>query len=74
MRLNEVLKSYRLSGFDIEYKDLYGNVYKKEDLSVEEIFKIEDLIVRNVDINFIRKEVVFHLIDLWELMHKKEGR
>lgn len=73
MKLKEVMKKYKLNGFKIRYKDFYGNIYRKIDLPPEEILKIEELEVRDVNIHFINKEVVFCLIDLWELMHKKEG-
>lgn len=73
MKLKEVMKKYKLSGFGIRYKDFYGNVYRKIDLPPEKILKIEELEVRDVNINFITKKATFYLIDLWELIHQKEG-
>jgi hypothetical protein len=68
MELKEVLKNYRLSGFKIEFKDLYGNSYDKKDLSVKQLFKIEDLEVRDVKIYFRLKKATFVLIGLYELI------
>lgn len=68
MKLKEVLKNYRLSGFEIEFKDFYGNSYSKKDLSVKQLFKIEDLEVRNVNINFKLKKATFYLNGLYELI------
>lgn len=68
MILKELLKNYKLRGFDIEFKDLYGNTHKKKELTPEEVLKIEDLEVRNVNINFRLKKATFYLIDLYELM------
>lgn len=68
MELKEVLKNYRLSGFEIEFKDFYGNSYDKKDLSVKQLFKIEDLEVRNVNINFKLKKATFYLNGLYELI------
>ena len=68
MELKEVLKNYRLSGFEIEFKDLYGNSYDKKDLSVKQLFKIENLEVRDVKIYFRLKKATFVLIGLYELI------
>lgn len=76
MVLKELLKNYSFKGFKITYKDLYGNEYKKADLYANTIYKIEELEVRNVNINFRLKEATFYLIGLYELLRdeKKEGR
>lgn len=68
MKLKEVLKNYNLKFYDITFKDLYGNEYKKNDLNVEIILKIEELEVRNVNINFRLNQATFYLIDLYELL------
>ena len=68
MKLNEFMKDYNLKGFDIEYKDLYANSYKKNDLYAETILKIESLEIRDVQIYFRLKKATFVLIGLYELM------
>lgn len=68
MKLNEFMKNYSLKGFDIEYKDLYANIYKKDDLYAKTILKIEDLEIRDVHIYFRLKKVTFVLIGLYELI------
>ena len=74
MKLKEVMKKYKLNNFKHRYKDFYGNIYRRIDLSPEEILKIEELEVRDVNIHFINKEVTFYLFDLWDVMHQKEGK
>ena len=71
MKLKELLKNYSFSLYDITLKDLYGNEYKKKDLDVKDIIKIEELEVRNVNINFRLKEATFYIIDLYETLRNK---
>lgn len=71
MKLCEVLKNCKLRGYTIYFKDLYGNEYKKDDFYANELLKIEELEVRNVNINFRLEESTFYLIGLYELL--KEG-
>lgn len=72
MKLKEVLKNYQLKGFEIEFYDLYGNGYKKRDLNVEIILKIEELEVRNVNINFKLNKATFYLIGLYDLLKEND--
>ena len=71
MKLYEVLKNYKLRGYTIYFMDLYGNEYKKSDFYANELLKIEELEVRNVNINFKLEKATFYLIGLYELL--KEG-
>lgn len=68
MKLNEFMKDYNLKGFDIEYKDLYANSYKKNDLYAKTILAIENLEIRDVQIYFRLNKITFVLIGLYELM------
>lgn len=72
MKLKELLKNYNLKFYDITFKDLYGNEYKKNDLNVEIILKIEELEVRNVNINFKLNKATFYLIGLYDLLKEND--
>ncbi len=68
MKLKELLKKFSFKGYTIYFKDLYGNEYEKTDFYAQKILKIEELEVRNVNINFKRKEATFYLIGFYELL------
>lgn len=72
MKLNEFMKDYSLKGYDIEFKDVYGNSYKKNDLYAKTILKIENLEIRDVHVYFRLKKATFCLINLYELMKEEE--
>lgn len=76
MLLKELLKNFSFKDYKITFKDLYGNEYEMMDFYASTLYKIEELEVRNVNINFKRKEATFYLIDLYELLkdEKNEGR
>lgn len=68
MKLKELLKKFSFKDYTIYFKDLYGNEYEKTDFYAQKILKIEELEVRNVNINFKRKEATFYLIGFYELL------
>lgn len=75
MRLKEVLKKISFKDYKITFKDLYGNEYEMEDFYASTLYKIEELEVRNANINFKRKEATFYLIGFYELLEdKRKGR
>ncbi len=70
MKLKELMKKFSFKDYEMIFKDLYGNEHKKIDLTPELIYKIEELEVRNIDINFKLKKATIYLIGLFELLRE----